>query len=84
MIDRELCGKGAELGADPRAVLQFQGGEGVGRERVKYYLWDSDQLAMYKVRGCPLDNGILASQCLRPHSSFFFTWSKDYLRFERM
>lgn len=45
---RDLCGEGADAKTEPRAVLPFRGGESAGRERVKYYLWDSDRLAAYK------------------------------------
>lgn len=32
---------------DPRAVLDYRGGETVALARLKYYLWDSDLLATY-------------------------------------
>ncbi len=34
--------------ADPRALIQFQGGETAGQERVQTYIWDQDRLRIYK------------------------------------
>ncbi|MCB0629404.1 MAG: DASH family cryptochrome [Saprospiraceae bacterium] len=33
---------------DPRAALYFKGGETEGLRRLKYYIWDSENLASYK------------------------------------
>lgn len=33
---------------DPRSVIHFKGGETAGLERLKYYIWESENLASYK------------------------------------
>lgn len=33
---------------DPRALIQFKGGEQAGKQRVQHYIWDQDRLQVYK------------------------------------
>lgn len=51
---------------DPRAVLQFQGGEDEALHRLKEYFWDGDHLKDYKFTR----NGLLGSN----YSSKFSPW----------
>jgi deoxyribodipyrimidine photo-lyase len=39
---------GAKLPTDPRAVLEFTGGETAGQARVQTYFWQNDKLRVYK------------------------------------
>jgi len=51
---------------DPRAVIEFKGGESAGIERIDYYLWQSNLLATYK----ETRNGMLGGD----YSSKFSPW----------
>ncbi len=51
---------------DPRAVLDYQGGETVGMARLNTYLWESDNIATYK----ETRNGMLGAD----YSSKFSAW----------
>jgi deoxyribodipyrimidine photo-lyase len=51
---------------DDRAVLDFEGGETAGRERVRAYIWDGDHLREYK----QTRNGLLGAD----YSSKFSAW----------
>lgn len=51
---------------DPRSVMNFKGGETEGLKRLKYYLWDSDLLLIYK----KTRNGLIGSD----YSSKFSAW----------
>jgi len=42
---------------DPRAVLDFKGGETAALQRLRYYLWEKDLIATYKITR----NGLLGS-----------------------
>jgi deoxyribodipyrimidine photo-lyase len=52
--------------ADPRGVLDYQGGETAGLRRLHAYLWDTDALATYK----ETRNGLLGAN----YSSKFSAW----------
>ncbi len=52
--------------SDPRAVINFTGGETAGLERIDYYLWQSNLLATYK----ETRNGMLGGD----YSSKFSPW----------
>jgi deoxyribodipyrimidine photo-lyase len=51
---------------DQRSVLTYKGGETVGLQRLKYYLWDTDLLQTYK----KTRNGLIGSD----YSSKFSAW----------
>ncbi|MEL6248864.1 MAG: DASH family cryptochrome [Cyanobacteria bacterium J06648_16] len=51
---------------DDRGVLQFQGGETAGLERMQHYFWEADQLKVYK----KTRNGMLGAD----YSSKFSAW----------
>ena len=51
---------------DPRAVLQYQGGEQAGQERLNQYFWNRDHLRLYK----QTRNGMLGAD----YSSKFSAW----------
>lgn len=55
-----------ESESDDRAVIPFKGGERSGLERLKYYLWDTQLLSMYK----ETRNGLLGGD----YSSKFSPW----------
>ncbi|WP_373511059.1 DASH family cryptochrome [Persicitalea sp.] len=51
---------------DPRGVLDYQGGETAGLQRLQKYLWESDHIATYK----ETRNGLLGAD----YSSKFSAW----------
>ncbi len=51
---------------DPRAVLDFEGGETAGLARLNYYLWESDLAKTYKVTR----NGLIGEE----YSTKFSAW----------
>lgn len=62
---QELSGAPPQA-ADPRAALQFSGGESAGLARLRYYLWESDKLRRYR----STRNGLLGAD----YSSKFSPW----------
>ncbi len=65
--------------SDPRAVIDFKGGEKAGLERLRYYLWDSDLAKTYKETRNGLVGGDystkfsawLAQGCLSPKMIYY-------------
>lgn len=55
-----------EVIPDSRAVIQFKGGETAGLERLRYYLWETDNIKEYK----ETRNGLLGGD----YSSKFSAW----------
>lgn len=55
-----------EVTTDERAVLQFKGGATAGKERLAYYLWDTELLSNYK----KTRNGLIGGD----YSSKFSPW----------
>ena len=64
---------------DPRAVLDFKGGETEGLKRLKYYLWDTNLLQKYKLTRNGLIGGDYSSKlsvwltagCLSPREIYW-------------